>query len=123
MDYVNPEREIFKAFAVAKSDGPVHMLNLIKLKETAEYEDGTSLPASEAYAALQTELKGNDGELQRQWPLLAQSKNWSEEIPKYSPAELTTNTIYSYFIGTLFTFVAFSPPWEKEGPIAQSMGG
>lgn len=50
-DYVNPEREIFKAFAEQNSDSPIHMLNLIKLNETATYEDGALVSGKEAYAA------------------------------------------------------------------------
>ena len=66
-------------------------------------------PASEAYAALKTKLQGDDGELQRQWDALAESKGWPTGVPKYMPSELTTNTIYSYFIGVLFTFIAGIP--------------
>lgn len=49
--YVNPDRDTFKAFAISKSDTPIHMLNLIKLHETATYEDGTLVSGKEAYAA------------------------------------------------------------------------
>ena len=66
-------------------------------------------PASEAYVALQQKLEGNDGELQRQWDAMAESNGWPKGIPKYAPKELTTNTIYSYFIGVLFTFIAGIP--------------
>jgi len=66
-------------------------------------------PASEAYATLQKQLEGNDGELQRQWDATAKKNGWPEGLPKYSPSELTTNTIYSYFIGVLFTFIAGIP--------------
>lgn len=51
MDYINPEREIFKAFAQMQSDEPIHMLNLIKLNDSAIYEDGTMVSGQEAYAA------------------------------------------------------------------------
>lgn len=50
-DYVNPEREIFKSFAAQKSDSPIHMLNLVKLNETAQYDDGALVSGKEAYAA------------------------------------------------------------------------
>lgn len=50
-DYVNPEREVFKVFAEKKSDHPIHMLNLIKLNETATYDDGALVSGKEAYAA------------------------------------------------------------------------
>lgn len=49
--YVNPEREVFKAFAEKKSDRPIHMLNLIRLNETATYDDGALVSGKEAYAA------------------------------------------------------------------------
>ena len=51
MDYINPEREMFKAFALMESAEPIHMLNLVKLKDTAIYEDGTIVSGKEAYAA------------------------------------------------------------------------
>lgn len=50
-DYVNPEREIFKSFAEQKSDIPIHMLNLVKLYETATYDDGALVSGKEAYTA------------------------------------------------------------------------
>jgi len=51
VDYVNPEREAFNAFAVAKSENPIHMLNLIQLNATASYDDGAIVTGAEAYAA------------------------------------------------------------------------
>lgn len=50
-DHVNPEREQFGKFRALDRDGPIHMLNLIKLKDTAVYEDGTMVSGSEAYSA------------------------------------------------------------------------
>ena len=50
-DYVNPEREAFKAFRESETDEPIHMLNLIRFNETATYEDGTLVSGKEAYAA------------------------------------------------------------------------
>lgn len=70
-------------------------------------------PASEAYATLKEQLtsggKVDDGALQRQWEPMAKENGWEEGVPKYMPHELTTNTIYSYFIGVLFTFIAGIP--------------
>ena len=50
-DYINPERDRFGTFRKIERDGSVHMLNLIKLKDTASYEDGTIVSGKEAYAA------------------------------------------------------------------------
>lgn len=50
-DYIDPEREAFGAFRGIEREGPVHMLNLVKLKDTAVYEDGTMVSGKEAYAA------------------------------------------------------------------------
>ena len=49
--YVDPERETFGKFRSLADDQPIHMLNLVKLKETAVYEDGTMVSGKEAYAA------------------------------------------------------------------------
>ena len=51
MLYVDPTREGFKAFAQAPLQGPIHMLNLIRLKEKAAYADGRDATSREAYAA------------------------------------------------------------------------
>jgi len=50
-DYVNPEREAFGQFQAIERDGPIQMLNLVKLKDIAEYEDGISVSGREAYTA------------------------------------------------------------------------
>ena len=60
-------------------------------------------PKSNAYAQLRADVE-DDGEFQRQWATMVKEKNWTEESP-YLPAKLTTNIIYSYFMGTLFTLV------------------
>ena len=49
--YVNPERETFRHFREIERDGPIHMLNLVRLKESAQYDDGTMVSGREAYSA------------------------------------------------------------------------
>ncbi len=49
--YTNPDKETFKQFREMDRSGPVHMLNLVKLRESAIYDDGTMVSGSEAYAA------------------------------------------------------------------------
>ena len=44
-------REDFAAFAAADRPGPIHMLNLVRLKARAEYPDGRTATGREAYAA------------------------------------------------------------------------
>jgi len=51
MSHVDPERAAFEAFKSLPRDVPVNMLNLIRLKDTATYEDGTAVTGAEAYAA------------------------------------------------------------------------
>ncbi|RMF34953.1 MAG: DUF1330 domain-containing protein [Alphaproteobacteria bacterium] len=48
-EYVNPTREAFAAFREMQREGPVHMLNLVRFRERAEYEDGTVATGAEAY--------------------------------------------------------------------------
>ena len=38
--YVDPTREAFRAFRSLPSQGPIHMLNLVRLRETARYHAG-----------------------------------------------------------------------------------
>ena len=49
--YVDPTREAFAAFRSVPRDGPIHMLNLIRLRERAAYADGREASGAEAYAA------------------------------------------------------------------------
>ena len=49
MLYVDPTRESFKTLAQLPIEGPLHMLNLIKLKEKATYDDGREATGAEAY--------------------------------------------------------------------------
>ena len=49
--YINPDREAFGQFRAIEREGAVHMLNLVKLNDSAVYEDGTIVTGKEAYAA------------------------------------------------------------------------
>ena len=49
--YIDPTRERFSAMMKLPDDGPIHMLNLIRLKARATYEDGREASGAEAYAA------------------------------------------------------------------------
>lgn len=49
--HVDPDRERFAIFKSLPQDQRIHMLNLVRLRETARYEDGTMVTGKEAYAA------------------------------------------------------------------------
>lgn len=49
--HVDPTRERFGAFRGLADDGPIHMLNLVRLKVEATYPDGRRTTGREAYAA------------------------------------------------------------------------
>lgn len=51
MNHVGFERADYEAFKANGSPGPVHMLNLVRLRETADYPDATQATGAEAYAA------------------------------------------------------------------------
>lgn len=48
--YIDPTRETFKAFRELQRPGPVHMLNLLKFRQKAEYENGADMSGEEAYS-------------------------------------------------------------------------
>lgn len=55
MDYVDPSRANFDAFKALPRDTPIHMLNLIRFKDKADYPEGHELAGKglsgrEAYA-------------------------------------------------------------------------
>jgi uncharacterized protein (DUF1330 family) len=49
--FVDPTRETFGAFRADDRPGPVHMLNLVRFRDRAAYEDGREATGAEAYAA------------------------------------------------------------------------
>lgn len=49
--HIDPTRETFAAFRAMERPGPLHMLNLVRLKEVATYADGRTTSGREAYAA------------------------------------------------------------------------
>jgi uncharacterized protein (DUF1330 family) len=49
--YIDPTKEAFAAFRENDREGPIHMLNLVRLRERAAYPDGRSATGAEAYAA------------------------------------------------------------------------
>ncbi len=49
--YVDPTRETFAAFRADERTGPIHMLNLVRLRDRATYPDGRAATGAEAYAA------------------------------------------------------------------------
>lgn len=48
--HIDPSKERFAAFRDLPDDGPIHMLNLVRLRERAAYPDGRAASAAEAYA-------------------------------------------------------------------------
>lgn len=54
-DYVDPTREAFAAFRADDRPGPIHMLNLVRLRERAAYPDGREATGRQAYAAYGSE--------------------------------------------------------------------
>ena len=53
--FVDPDRERFGQFKDLPREGKIHMLNLVRLKEMAVYEDGTMVTGEEAYRAYSRE--------------------------------------------------------------------
>lgn len=50
MHFKDYSKERWIAFRDFERKGPIHMLNLLRLREQAEYEDGTKCSGAEAYA-------------------------------------------------------------------------
>jgi uncharacterized protein (DUF1330 family) len=49
--HVDPTKEQFAAFRNLTRSGPIHMLNLVRLRERAAYADGQEATGDEAYRA------------------------------------------------------------------------
>lgn len=50
-NYIDPERDQFEAFKALSRDEPIMMLNLLRFRERAAYEDGREATGAEAYEA------------------------------------------------------------------------
>ncbi|MBR9843318.1 MAG: DUF1330 domain-containing protein [Rhodobacteraceae bacterium] len=51
MGYTAFDKDDFEAFKANDRPGPIHMLNLVRLRARAAYEDGREATGKEAYAA------------------------------------------------------------------------
>src|SRR5512142_3017386 len=51
MGYVDPTKEVFAQFRADDRQGPIHMLNLVRLRPQAAYPDGRKATGAQAYAA------------------------------------------------------------------------
>ena len=49
--HIDPTKEAFAAFRAANRPGPIHMLNLVRLRARAAYPDGREAAGAQAYAA------------------------------------------------------------------------
>ena len=49
--HIDPQREQFEAFKKLPRDKPVMMLNCLRFRERADYDDGREATGAEAYAA------------------------------------------------------------------------
>ncbi len=47
--YVDPTKEDFARFREMQREGPLHMLNLLRFRERAAYDDGTVATGAQAY--------------------------------------------------------------------------
>ncbi len=58
---LSPSSEQMQGFMTGDADQPIHMVNLLKFKEKAEYEDGraSTLPGAEAYAIYGREVQAH----------------------------------------------------------------
>ena len=51
MGHIDPTKEVFAQFKANDRPGPIHMLNLVRLRAQAAYPDGRKATGAEAYAA------------------------------------------------------------------------
>lgn len=49
--YIDPTKEVFAQFRENDRAGPIHMLNLVRLRQRAAYPDGRNATGAEAYEA------------------------------------------------------------------------
>jgi uncharacterized protein (DUF1330 family) len=49
--HIDPTKEAFAVFRANDREGPIHMLNLVRLRARADYPDGRQASGADAYAA------------------------------------------------------------------------
>jgi uncharacterized protein (DUF1330 family) len=49
--HIDPTKDIFAQFRENNRPGPIHMLNLVRLRDRAAYPDGRDVSGAEAYAS------------------------------------------------------------------------
>lgn len=49
--HIDPTKQAFAEFRAIARGGPIHMLNLVRLRDVAAYPDGRKATGAEAYAA------------------------------------------------------------------------
>ena len=59
MGHIDPTKEVFAQFKANDRPGPIHMLNLVRLRALAAYPDGRKATGAEAYAAYGRESGSN----------------------------------------------------------------
>jgi uncharacterized protein (DUF1330 family) len=52
---IDPTKKQFAEFKALQRSGPIHMLNLVRLRDRARYEDGREATGAEAYRAYSRE--------------------------------------------------------------------
>jgi len=55
--YIDPTKQAFAEFRKDDREGPIHMLNLVRLHAQAHYPDGRQATGAEAYAAYGSESR------------------------------------------------------------------
>jgi uncharacterized protein (DUF1330 family) len=51
MGHIDPTKQVFAQFRANDREGPIHMLNLVRLRREAAYADGRKASGAQAYAA------------------------------------------------------------------------
>jgi len=88
MGHIDPTKEIFAQFRDNDRPGPIHMLNLVRLRKEAAYPDGRKASGAEAYAAYGRE---SGPVFERLGGRLGISSDWI--AGRCAPTQITTPTI------------------------------
>lgn len=108
--HVDPDRERFGAFKALSREHPILMLNLIRLKDTAVYDDGQTTTGAQAYAAYGRE----SGPIFR---ALGGRIVWSGEfeLPLIGPADETWDICFIAEYPTAEAFISMirDPDYQK----------
>jgi len=128
MGHIDPTREVFAQFRANDRPGPIHMLNLVRLREHAAYPDGDKDSSFNSYGYSTSQLmiyvleKCGDN-LTRENVMKQATSLKNVQLDLSLPGILANTTPDDYRVNKQLQMMKFNGErWELFGPILEDAG-